>query len=148
MILYLDTSAFVPLLVNEPTTPTCRDLWDQADSICSTRLLYVEAAAAVAQAARSGRLDEAELNDALLLGDDYWREVEVLDIDDLLMRQAAHAAGTFGLRGYDATHCATHCAAAARIADRDLVAVSGDQRLLASWHELGLATFDPAAARG
>ena len=44
MIVYFDTSAFVPLLVIEPGTSLARELWDSADEVVTTRLLYVEAA--------------------------------------------------------------------------------------------------------
>jgi uncharacterized protein with PIN domain len=53
---YVDTSAFVPLLINEPTSEACRRFWDDADVVVSSRLLYVETAAALAQARRMGRL--------------------------------------------------------------------------------------------
>ena len=55
MILYLDTSAFVPLLIAEPTSQTCGALWDAADRLATTRLTQVEAAAALAMAERLGR---------------------------------------------------------------------------------------------
>ncbi|HEY5854858.1 MAG TPA: type II toxin-antitoxin system VapC family toxin [Aldersonia sp.] len=56
MIGYLDTSALVPLLVAEPISPACRRLWDDADAVVSCRLMYVEVAAALAQAQRMDRL--------------------------------------------------------------------------------------------
>jgi len=55
---YLDTSAFVPLLVAEPGSPACRRFWDDADAVVSCRLLYVETATALAQAPRMARLDK------------------------------------------------------------------------------------------
>jgi len=39
-----------------------------------------------------------------------------------------------------------HCASAVQLGDDDLVAVSGDRRLLEAWALLGLATFDVNAA--
>ena len=48
MIGYLDTSALVPLLIGEATSPACREFWNTADAVTSTRLLYVEAVAALA----------------------------------------------------------------------------------------------------
>lgn len=51
MIGYLDASAFVPLLIAEPGSAACRRFWNDADSVVSSRLLYVETAAALAQAA-------------------------------------------------------------------------------------------------
>jgi hypothetical protein len=48
----------------------------------------------------------------------------------------------FGLRGYDAVHCAS----AEQLAGPDLVAAAGDGQLLEAWHGLGIATFHPNAA--
>ena len=33
MIAYFDTSALVPLLIDEPSTSTCQELWEQADDV-------------------------------------------------------------------------------------------------------------------
>jgi predicted nucleic acid-binding protein len=55
LIGYLDTSAFVPLLIEEPTSAACLEFWNAADAVISTRLLYVESAAALARAERNGR---------------------------------------------------------------------------------------------
>ena len=33
MIGYLDTSAFVPLLIDEPSTKACMRFWDDADDV-------------------------------------------------------------------------------------------------------------------
>lgn len=60
MIGYLDTSAIVPLLVAEQASAACRRFWDDADAVVSCRLLYVQAAAALAQAHRMQRLDSAQ----------------------------------------------------------------------------------------
>ena len=56
MIGYLDTSAFIPLLLKEPSSAACRRFWDDCDAVVSNRLLYVETAAALAQA-ESGSFD-------------------------------------------------------------------------------------------
>lgn len=62
MIGYLDTSAFVPLLIEEPTSQTGRRFWDDADVIVSSQLLYVETAAALAQARGSGASARASIS--------------------------------------------------------------------------------------
>ena len=62
MIGYLDTSAFIPLLIDEPTSEACRRFWDDADVIVSSRLLYVETAAALAQAGRMGASPRASIS--------------------------------------------------------------------------------------
>jgi predicted nucleic acid-binding protein len=135
---YLDTSAFVPLLVAEPGSAACRRFWDDADAVVSSRLLYVEAAAALAQAHRMERLTDGQQERALELLDRLWAEVDVVEVDQPLVLAAAAAARRLAQRGYDAVHCAS----AEQLADDDLVAASGDRRLLAAWHELGIATYD------
>ena len=56
MIAYFDTSALLPLLIDEPGSERAGRLWDEADHVVSVRLIYVEARAALAQARRLERL--------------------------------------------------------------------------------------------
>ncbi|MFD4439203.1 type II toxin-antitoxin system VapC family toxin [Nocardia sp. NPDC058519] len=141
MIGYLDTSAFLPLLVAEPSSAACKRFWDLADDVVSSRLLYVESAAALAQAHRMGRLDESQFRAASRLRDDFWQQINVTEVDEKLAESAAALAERYALRGYDAVHCA----AAAQLEDPDLVAASGDRKLLTAWKALGIATFDSNA---
>ncbi len=85
-----------------------------------------------------GRLDSAGFAAAKQLRDDYWAQINVTEVDEALIQTAAEFAEEHALRGYDAVHCA----AAAQVADTDLVAASGDRKLLTAWKELGVATFD------
>ena len=131
MIVYLDTSAFVPMLVEEATSRKCFEIWDLADSIVSTRLLYIEASAALARTDPGvGALDHL---DAL------WNQIRVIELEAELMSAAATAAFRFGLRGYDAVHCA----AGASIAGGPVVLASGDAEILQAWSELDFSIFDP-----
>lgn len=139
MIVYLDTSAFVPLLVAEPTSAGCRRLWDEADEVVTSRLLFVEAAAALAQARRLDRLTVRAHRAARQRLDELWSQMSVAEIDQALVESAAGLADRFELRGYDAVHCAS----AQQLNDHDVVAATGDRRLLHAWTELGLATYDP-----
>lgn len=142
MIGYLDTSAFVPLLIAEPTSKACRRFWDDADEVVSSRVLYVETAAALAQARRMGRLAGHEHHTSLQLLDQLWAAVEVAEVDEPLGARAATLTHQLALRGYDALHCAS----AEQIDDEDVVAAAGDQRLLNAWAALGIATFDTQQA--
>lgn len=138
MILYVDTSALVPLVIDEPSSSACGELWDSADSITATRLAYIEAVAALAQAERLGRLTPGALREGRSVLDGLWPVVDVIELDAILMGEAARAAVTQGLRGYDATHFA----AAVAVNDAELVAASGDQRLLSAWRAEGVAVRD------
>ncbi|HEY7100632.1 MAG TPA: type II toxin-antitoxin system VapC family toxin [Mycobacteriales bacterium] len=136
MIVYFDTSAFVPLLVVEVGTPAGRELWETADEVAAARLLYVETAAALARARRLGRLGPRQHRASVAGLDDLWQDFRVLDVDDALVVRAAELADRCALRGYDAVHCAS----AERIDAPDLVVASGDKEVLAACADLGLAT--------
>ena len=138
MILYVDTSALVPLLIEEPTSAACGELWDAADSVVVTRLAYVETTAALAMAGRMARISEAQASEARSLLDDLWVVTHVIELGPSLMEAAARSAVVHGLKGYDAVHCA----AGVSVNDVDLVAASGDQQLIAAWRAEGLAVRD------
>jgi uncharacterized protein len=139
---YLDTSAFVPLLAAESTSAACAEFWRTADAVVSCRIVYAEAAAALAAITRGGRLPVDEHDRARAAMDGLYAEFEIVDVDDGLVRHAADLSYRLGLRGYDTVHCV----AAAQLEEPGLVAASGDKRLLAAWRELGVATYDPAGA--
>ena len=141
MIAYLDTSAVLPLLIDEPASILCRQVWSTAHSVTTTRLLYVEAAAALARAARLGRLDPSEHERSLAGLDTLWLQFDVLAVDDELVRSAATLATTRGLRGYDAVHCAS----ALEVNGPTVVAVSGDRVLLEAWRASGVDVIDTTA---
>lgn len=124
MIAYFDTSAVIPLLIDEAGSDRAADLWLGADRVLSARVLYPEAHAALEQANRSRRITARQL--ALTVAG--LRSI-VSQIDHIeITRHVAERAGTLAeqhhLRGYDAIHLA-----AAEIVKHDelvLVAVDGD----------------------
>jgi uncharacterized protein len=138
LIVYLDTSAVVPLLVAEPASDFCRHLWDQGDAVTTSRLTYVETAAVLTRAERAGRMTLDEHRAVREALDRVWAELDVMDIDDRLIRRAAALAGDFALSGY----AAVHCASAEQLEDGDLVAATADRKLLDAWRKLGLSTAD------
>lgn len=141
MIVYVDTSTLVPLLVGEPSSDACGEIWDSADSVTSTRLTYIEAVAALAQAVRMGRITVNQARAGRGVLDELWSVVDIIELDEALMGEAANLAVAHDLRGYDATHCAAAVAAN----DADAVAASGDTRLLAAWRAEGVAVRDTNA---
>ncbi len=138
MIGFLDTSAFVPLLIAEPTSSACRRFWDDADVIVSSRLLYVETAAALAQAHRLQRLTDSPYRRSRNRLDQLWAEMDVTEADEQIITRAAVLARHCAFRGYDAVHRAS----AEHLIDDDLVGASGDPALLAAWRKLGIAVYD------
>ncbi len=138
MIGYLDTSAFVPLIIAEPSSAACRRFWDDSDAVVTNQLTYVETAAALAQAHRLGRVTTRSHRAGLRMLDALWVELDVIEADESLVVEAARLAYRHQLRGYDAVHCA----AVLQLADNDLVAAAGDRELLRAWSSIGAPTYD------
>ena len=136
MIAYFDTSAIVPLVIEEAGTDTAGTMWDEAERVVSVRLARVEAWAALAHAARLGRINAYQHRAAKRELDVILAQLDVVDIDDELVDRAAELAEQHALRAYDAVHLA----AAERVFDQDLVVVAGDRVLLAAAADRGMTT--------
>ena len=138
MIAYFDTSAIVPLLIDEPGSDAAGDAWDEADRLVSVRLARVEARAALAQAHRADRISRANLRAASRDLNELLLQLEWVEVDDQLTRSASDLAESQSLRAYDAVHLA----AASGIGQDDVVVVAGDRALLTAARSIGLATTD------
>ena len=97
------------------------ELWDRADLLVSSQLVYPEARAALAAATRAGRINESTHVSAVATLEDLYAQLRIIAIDEPLARQAGDLATQHALRGYDAVHlaCALH--------------LEGDDILLATW---------------
>ena len=138
MIVYFDTSAIIPLLLEEPGTPLAQQLWDHANHVASVRLVYAEARAALAQAQRLDRVTPSQLRRLVTELDDLYGQLDRIDIDDPLVVRAGELAQAHQLRGYDAVHLA----ALERVAGEQTVLASGDRDLCAGAAALGIAIAD------
>ena len=134
MIAYFDTSALVPLVVDEPTTEPATRLWGAADRVVGSSLTYVEARAALARARRIGRLDADSCRAAVLGLEALVVALDTVEVSGPLVRRAGALADDFDLRGYDAIHLAS----AELVDDRELVLVTGDLDLVRAAGDLGL----------
>jgi hypothetical protein len=138
VIAYFDTSAVVPLLVEEPGTDIALRVFLQAETVATVRMTFAEVSAALARASRLGRLT-ADAHDRALAGlESVWAQMDVLEVDDGLVRAAGALARDHALRGYDAVHCA----AALRVTSGTTVALARDRDLLAAWQREGLQVVD------
>ena len=135
MIVYFDTSALIPLLVEEPGSALAARLWDEADRVTSSRLAYAEARAALAQAQRAGRLDVPGLRAAAEGLETLVDGLDLVEVSTAVVWRAGELAERLALRGYDAVHLSS----AEALADPDLVLASGDRALLRAAGERGLS---------
>jgi len=134
VIAYFDSSAFVPLILDEPSSERVMRLWLQVDRVASVRLLYVESRAALARAHRQRRVEEGRFAEAVGLLEELYGDVDQIDVDESLVRQAGELSQREALRGYDAVHLA----AAERLAGDDVLFVSGDRALCGAARRAGL----------
>ncbi|HEV2809111.1 MAG TPA: type II toxin-antitoxin system VapC family toxin [Acidimicrobiales bacterium] len=134
MIAYFDTSAIVPLVVDEGGTIAAREMWLGADHLASVRLARVEARAALAHASRTGRISSEHLRSSTQHLEGLFVQLDLVDVDDEVVRQAAELAETQALRAYDAVHLA----AALQVIEPDLVLVAGDRALLTAAESVGV----------
>ena len=134
---YFDSSAFVPLLIDEPSTGRCTLAWTSSIEIISSVVTFVEVHAALATAVRSRRLETKQHRSAIADFEVIWEAVTQVSVDDAVIQHAATLTASHRLRGSDALQCATALAAASY----DLLAVSGDRDLLRAWADLGITTF-------
>jgi uncharacterized protein len=107
LITYFDTSVLMKLfLTDEAGATAASEIWLATDSAICVEIGPVEVRAALAAASRAKRLSASQFKEAKVLFENIWSQVEVVQVDESLVRTAAHLAESDGLRGYDAMHFA------------------------------------------
>ena len=123
-IVYFDSSAFVKLLIDEDGSDIAAQLWDAADAVVSSRLAYPEVRAALAVAARAGRLDQGSELEAEEGWEEFWAATRAVELSDRVADEAGTLAKQWALRGADAVHLAS-----ALVLGKDTVLAAWDIRL-------------------
>ena len=140
MNLYIDTSVFVKLLIEEEDSDAAREIWGGAGRLATSRLTYPETRAALARAERAGRLNADARRHAVGMFEAEWGSLDVVvDIRDPVARLAGGAAEAFGLRTGDAIHLAT----AISMAGPELVVATWDRALALAASRAGLGVAPP-----
>lgn len=134
MIAHFDTSALLKFVLREEGQPVVAQLWEDADVVAMSQLGYAEARAALAAAARNGRLSPGRLPSAIGQLERRWEEITALDVNAPQSRLAGELADRHRLSGADAIHLA----AALSAEWEDLVFVTWDRRLAEGAQAAGL----------
>ena len=139
MITYVDTSSLLKLVIEEEGSARVELVWDAADALASVALVVVEARAALAAAARGGRLTADQHEEAKTALSDLTGDLHLVEVTDDLILRAADLAELEALRGYDAVHLAAalHLEAA--------VLTSADQALCEAAARNGMHIANPLA---
>ncbi len=137
MIAYFDTSAIIPLLIDEPLSDLAHRVWRHASWVATARVSYVEARSGLARACRTGRISAGELREAVQGLEALHRQIHHVEITADLVSRAGNLAEDVSLRAYDAIQLA----AALSLDIDDVVVLTGDRQLAIAAQALGLATI-------
>lgn len=142
MILYLDTSAFVKLVLDEPDATQTREWFALSREACSSVITLPEATSALCRQAREVGTGAAGLNTWLAMLDRCWRRCVHVPVFE---QTAARLAQAHTLRGMDAVQLASafevNARALAHTPDADLRFLAFDRRLLEAAEREGFATL-------
>ena len=105
-MLYLDSSAWVRLFLQEANFTAVRAYVAKAEDRICYELGYVEVRAAMAAVHRAKRIDDDAHERVKDMFAAEWLKSSVVGTDDLLIQRACGIAEYGGLRGYDAMHLA------------------------------------------
>ena len=106
MIVVFDASAAVKLVLDEIDSDVARLVWDEADAVVAPTIMAVEVAAAVAAAARAGRVHADAVPTAHRALGDVVDAVDLRVVDVTLADAARGIAGGEPVRGMDAIYLA------------------------------------------
>ncbi len=134
MNVYFETSAFFKLVIGEDGSADALELWDAATRVTGSRVMYPEARAALASAARGGRVTRAELRLVRSRLEIRWAQLEIVEIDEEISRASGDLAEAHALRGYDVVHLAS----AAALADETSILATWDADLREAALDAGL----------
>jgi predicted nucleic acid-binding protein len=136
VITYFDTSALLPIVIEEPASDRASDLWIRSTQVISSLLVVPEARAGLGKAHRSGRITVRALARTRTALEHVIGQLDLTEVDAGLAHRAGDLAEAHGLRGYDAMHLAS----AEAINHEDFVFVCGDRRLTEAAALLGINT--------
>ncbi len=139
MITYVDTSSLLKLVIEEAGSDRAEIVWDAADALASVSLIVVEARAALAAAARGGRLTTDQHERAKVELSELTGNLHLVEVTDDLITRAAEIAEDEALRGYDAVHLA-----AARHLEAEVL-TSADEALCGAAARGGMHVANPLA---
>jgi predicted nucleic acid-binding protein len=142
MIIYLDTSAFVKLVIDEDGAALARRWFDEASLATSSVITFPEACSALARRAQRVGLVDGRLDEWLSELDARWTRTAHVRVDE---RVAGRLAIGHSLRGMDAVQLGAAVAVRERAFARSKTAVvkvaTFDRRLLEAAEREGFATL-------
>ena len=137
---YLDTSAWVKLYMDEAESDAVAAWLSAATTRYTVLIAWAEMRSALARAERSGRFAAAFKKTALASAERDWADFIVVQPTEVMVRRAGDLADRFGLRGYDSVHLAAAEAISLLLMPDPLAFVCFDERLCDAARALGMGT--------
>lgn len=142
MIIYLDTSSFVKLVIDEDGADLARRWFDEASLATSSVVTFPEACSALTRRANRMRAAKGRLDEWLSELEERWTRTARVRVDE---RVAGRLAVEHSLRGMDAVQLGAAVAVRERAVARSKTAVVSvaafDRRLLEAAEREGFATL-------
>jgi uncharacterized protein len=138
LILYLDTSAWVKLYVQEPGSKELRAYTNKAETLAASVVAYPEARATFARIKAQDISTEAKHRQRLAQLNLDWENMLRIELVPAVVRTAGDLAEVHGLRGFDSIHLASALWLKEKTSTPLNFAVF-DQRLRAAAERAGLA---------
>lgn len=136
MQVYFDSSALMKLVLDEQGRGMVLALLEVATTPATGRIAYPECHAALAAAARAGRVSEPLLRSGVGALRSIDQALTVIGVDGALSHHAGELAERHGLRGHDAVHLAT--ALTLQSPGRPVIFASWDRRRHQAAFDAGL----------
>ena len=137
MNVYLDTSALVKLYLVEAGSERVKEVSENAPTVCTSILAYVEAHSAFARKYRARELSVSQFQETIRSLEADWGSYYIVKLDDLIVRTAASLVGTRALRALDALHLAS-AKAVKNSTGLEVLFIAADNRLIQAAKAEGL----------
>ena len=138
-ILYLDTSAWLKLYIDENGSDIVHKEISKSSMVFTHLIAYTEIRAALSRAEREIRINKvqkSQIIDALELD---WKSFNIIQPVEMLIRRAALHSEQFGLRGFDSIHLASAEAVSIQVMPQETLFACFDRKLNKAASSLGMS---------
>ena len=138
-ILYLDTSAWLKLYIEENGSELIKQIITDSEQICTHLIAYTELRSALARAERENRIEHSQKIMVIDAMEKDWQMLNIVQPTETLIRRAALLCDQFGLRGFDSIHLASAEAINLQTMPETTLFASFDRKLNKAAFELGMS---------
>ena len=140
-ILYLDTSTWLKLYIQEDGSELVEQTINKSDQVCTHLIAYAELRAALARAERENRIKPEQKLQIIEAMEVDWQTFNVIQPMETSVRRAGWLCDQFALRGFDSIHLAAAEAISLSVMQGTTQFASFDRKLNKAAYALGLSVL-------